>query len=196
MNSLENRFFVYALVDPINRIPFYIGKGTGNRPYKHLLKNVKSNKDKIKYINSIRILGHEPEVHYIMENLIESDAYFYENFFIKHSKNIGINITNKVGLRMPPSRKGCKMSEEAKRKISESTKGKRKPPHSEETKKKISLLKKGKRRLDRLQIEKNFLVELYVNQNLSRKEIANMFSTSLFPINRLLKEYSIKKVKV
>lgn len=32
----ENRFYVYALIDPINRIPFYIGKGAGSRAYDHL----------------------------------------------------------------------------------------------------------------------------------------------------------------
>lgn len=194
MNLPENRFFVYALVDPINRIPFYIGKGTGNRPYRHLMKNVKSNEDKIKYINCIRSLGHEPEIHYIIKDLLECDAYFYENFFIKHSKKNGINITNKVGLRMPPSRKGCKMSEESKRRISESTRGIKKQPHSEQTKKKLSEIFKGKRKSNRLHIEKNELFNLYVNENLSRKEIALMFKTSLFPINRLLKEYNIKKL--
>jgi len=34
--TCESKYFVYALVDPFNNYPFYIGKGCGDRPYKHL----------------------------------------------------------------------------------------------------------------------------------------------------------------
>jgi hypothetical protein len=35
MTQAENRFYVYALVDPRDESIFYIGKGTGNRVAHH-----------------------------------------------------------------------------------------------------------------------------------------------------------------
>lgn len=32
----ENKYYVYALSDPVNIMPFYIGKGCGKRAYTHL----------------------------------------------------------------------------------------------------------------------------------------------------------------
>ena len=45
----ENKYYVYALIDPINRLPFYIGKGCGNRAWSHL-KNEKTNVGKVRTI--------------------------------------------------------------------------------------------------------------------------------------------------
>ena len=195
MNLQENKFFVYALVDPINKVPFYIGKGCDDRPYHHLRKNSKElNISKVNYIKNIRLLGLEPTVHYISINLTERDAYNLELVCIKHSKNIGLPITNKTGLRAPPSRKGKTMPLEARRKISEFQKGRSKSPMSAETKLKISLALKGRPNPKRLMIEKNILMDLYLLQNKSKREIATLYGVSFEPINRLLKEYGIRKI--
>lgn len=35
INSREEQFYVYVLVNPLNNLPFYVGKGQGNRCFKH-----------------------------------------------------------------------------------------------------------------------------------------------------------------
>lgn len=192
---MENKFFVYALVDPVNKVPFYIGKGCGDRPYHHLKKNKKElNICKNNYIENIRQLGLEPLVYYVEKNLLEQDAYDLELVCIKYGKSVGLPLTNKTGLRAPPSRKGAKMSDEAKAKISQYQRGRKKAPLSEKTKQKISEANKGIRRERRLIISKDILMELYLVQNKTRGEIAKIYGVSLEPINRLIKEYDIRKV--
>ena len=69
----ENKYYVYALIDPINRLPFYIGKGCGNRAWYHL-KNEKTNIEKVRIIGLIRSLNLEPEVKLITSDLEETLA--------------------------------------------------------------------------------------------------------------------------
>ena len=47
---LQNKYYVYALIDPINSLPFYIGKGCNNRAWQHLKDNETCNKKKLNYI--------------------------------------------------------------------------------------------------------------------------------------------------
>jgi hypothetical protein len=79
-----NEHYVYALIDPINDVPFYIGKGKGYRAWKHLKPYQKTNKKKLKYIENIRQLGFEPIVKKIIENLSNEDALLFESFYIKY----------------------------------------------------------------------------------------------------------------
>jgi hypothetical protein len=191
----ENKFYVYALGDPVNKVPFYIGKGCGKRAYKHL-KCKEGNKEKNRIIQMLYSLGLEPKIHFIAENLDEKTAYDIEYCIIKNSVNYGIKLTNKVGLLMPPSRKNCKMSEESKLKISISTKGIKKSPLKEETKLKISKANKGKigqnkKNIDNLEL----LKKLYVEYNYTKEQIRNFFNIGSFSLNRILKENDIKKTK-
>ncbi len=71
-------FYVYHLIDPTTQLPFYIGKGKGQRAWSHLNhrdceKSYKQNK-----IDSIRRQGAEPIVQLIKENLTESEAFNLE----------------------------------------------------------------------------------------------------------------------
>lgn len=82
-----DKFYVYALIDPINRIPFYVGKGCGHRAYKHLTEADTNNVLKVKYVKNIRSLGFEPEVKFLATDLNESVAYNLESNFIKFIAN-------------------------------------------------------------------------------------------------------------
>ena len=194
MESQEkNKYYVYALVEPFNKLPFYIGKGCGNRAFSHL-SNEKTNINKVEIIKQIRRLGFEPEVKFIVKNLNESDAYQIEYHIIRNSKKFGVKLTNKSGLKMPPNRRGTKLSEETKKKISESCKGLHKFPVSEETKKKISLANKGKEGPNKKYIEDiDSLRYLYVEKNFTKKQICQHFKIGLSSLNRILKENEIKK---
>jgi hypothetical protein len=195
MEFLKNKFYVYALVDPINRIPFYIGKGTGKRAYQHL-KNDKINKDKLNYIQNIRNLGFEPEVHFLIENLEEKMAYDIEFNIIKFSFLFNTKLTNKVGLIIPPSRKGSKMSTESKEKIRLFQKSHKKTKMSEDTKQKLSKInlgKKGPKKVETVDID--VLRHFYIDKNLTKKQIMNNLKIGLGSLNRILYENGIKKTK-
>jgi len=114
-----NNFFVYALVDPINRVPFYIGKGKGNRPYAHLKGYANYNQKKLNYISAIRNLGFEPLVYKIIENLSSNESLEYEKIYIKMYIDY---ITN--SMIYPPDRAGCTISEEHRKRLSEFNSGK------------------------------------------------------------------------
>jgi NUMOD3 motif len=117
-------FYVYQYIDPRNLLPFYIGKGKGDRKYDHLLETLETTINKRKYyrIQSIRKLGLEPIVEEIKTFDIESDAYEFEEQLIKlhgrkgyDTNGILTNIT--IGSR-PPNRKGKKLTDQQKKNMS------------------------------------------------------------------------------
>ncbi len=159
--------YIYMYLDQ-NNIPFYIGKGKGDRyrVYKHLYRN--SNKlvtDKIKEIgiNNIKIC-------FLNTDLTNSEAVCMEKYWIsgvgrynldkgplcnltdggtgnngyvmtlEHKQKISMAMKGKKG-----NRTGCILSEETRKKISEGNKGKK---VSEEARKKIGRGNKGKKRTE------------------------------------------------
>jgi hypothetical protein len=117
---MKNEHYVYALVDPINRIPFYIGKGKKDRCYSHLKGCANYNEEKLNYIKNIRLLGFEPVVYKIIENLSNKHSLEYEDYFIEYYKEF---LTNKK--ISPPDRTGSKLSEYHKKILKEKNLGKK-----------------------------------------------------------------------
>lgn len=77
-----NIYFVYALIDPRDGSIFYIGKGKGDRPYRHLSEaksGISCNPYKIRKINNILKAGYDCyEIKYLHENLSEKEAFELE----------------------------------------------------------------------------------------------------------------------
>lgn len=129
-----SRYFVYALIDPRNHEPFYIGKGSGTRPSDHMNESKQSTLNPRKYskIQKIRSSGLEPLVEIISSNLSEGDAYDQEELLIKKYGRAGIDpngiLTNLVLGARPPNRNGKPHSEETKAKMRMAALGKKKSP--------------------------------------------------------------------
>ena len=107
-------YYVYALIDPRNNKPFYIGKGSGNRVSTHeKFKSNCANEYKDRIIRKIlEIVDSVPYVILKDGFELENDAYQYEEQVIN---DIGIrNLTNLCESRRPPSQKGKKRNNNTK----------------------------------------------------------------------------------
>lgn len=89
-------YYVYGLIDPRNKMIFYVGKGTGNRLFEHereSLGSTNSEKLKLKTIAEIKSAGFEVEKIIINFNLTESEAYAAEAALIN-----AFNYISDIGL--------------------------------------------------------------------------------------------------
>ena len=123
---IRNNYYVYALMDPRSNLPFYIGKGTGNRAQTHLYRSdetgihrTQDNIFKNNKINKIRSTRAEPYIIIFQKDMIESDAYDLEESLIKFYGRYGKDpngiLTNRVIKNIPPSALGRKWSEERRK---------------------------------------------------------------------------------
>jgi len=125
---MENKFYIYAHINPLFNKIFYIGKGVNKRAWSKDGRNPHWNNTVNKYGYIIDILE---------ENLSETEAFEKEKWYIKRlGKENLVNMTDGG-----EGNSGLKFSEESKKKISELHKGKK---LSEETKKKMSESAKGR----------------------------------------------------
>jgi len=105
-------YYVYALIDPRNNQPFYIGKGNGSRAQTHLYDMAKvKNQFKENKIAAIRQAGLEPIIQYLIKDIpVESLAYEIESSYIKHYGRKGYDpngiLTNICTDSRPPNHKG------------------------------------------------------------------------------------------
>lgn len=86
------RSYVYVYTDPRNGLPFYIGKGQGNRVFAHLDDPAETEKTAI--IAAIRKSGLEPKIDILRYGLTEAEAKLVEAAAIDL---VGLaNLTNRV----------------------------------------------------------------------------------------------------
>ena len=146
-----NRFYTYAYLR-VDRTPYYIGKGEGNRAYYKKKNEIKPPRDKSRII-------------FLKQNLLEEEAFKHEIYMIAvfGRKDLGTGILrNRTNGGEGSS--GLVRSEEVRKSISESRKGQKwwndgngnhitsleypgkgwMPGMSEESKRKNSEAKKGK----------------------------------------------------
>jgi len=155
-------YYVYELIDPRVNLPFYVGKGKGNRVYFHLSEQSRAKSDNFKKfdkIKKIRKEGYEPEVKIVKYFEKENDAYDYEEELIKKYGKRDIDkggiLTNICESSRPPKLNGRtyqeiygdKWEEQIKKRLK--TKEERGnyggvKKHTEETKRKISEKVAGK----------------------------------------------------
>ncbi len=115
---MKTNFYVYVYLD-CSRIPFYVGKGQGHR-YKiwdHLGRSNPFLQSKIKKIGVEHI-----KIEFPLENVSEEDAFAYEELFIGIVGRRDLKTGPLCNLSM--GGEGSSPSEETKRKISTSLKGK------------------------------------------------------------------------
>lgn len=112
MQEIENMYYVYALIDPRNNQPFYIGKGKGRRAKTHLWEIPETrNEHKENKISAIRAIGLEPKIEYLAEDIVdETMAYdMEEDLILKYGRKgyepYGI-LTNICLSARPPNHKG------------------------------------------------------------------------------------------
>jgi hypothetical protein len=116
--------YVYTLVDPRNNLPFYVGKGSGERCNFHVVEAkyyVKRKSLKLNKIRKLMQLGMEPIVVKIEENVSDEQALDFECLLISEMRDFGIALTNMTD--GGDGAQGYKHTEEHKQRMSERFKG-------------------------------------------------------------------------
>jgi len=81
----NNKYYLYAYIDPVTQVPFYIGYGSRDRSQTHLKEAKRSNKSNHK-LNKIRLIlksGNEPLIRIWFDRLNKQDAIHLEISYIK-----------------------------------------------------------------------------------------------------------------
>lgn len=142
-------FYVYYLIDPTTSMPFYVGKGSGNRMYKHenSVKNGKIPHNNLKLYHRIKhILDLRLSVVYkkVFDKLNEKESFLKEQNEIRIIGKSNLCNLTEGGQGIS----GLKRSDTHKKKMSRMRKGKNNPffgfHHTSETKEKMRLTHLGK----------------------------------------------------
>lgn len=83
-NKSNERFYVYIIVNPITRIPFYVGKGQGSRLTTHWYNRDSDNSSKSIYLRKLYNRGYKPLYFIFGFYKDEKRAYKEESRLISH----------------------------------------------------------------------------------------------------------------
>ena len=183
---------IYALSDESGEIR-YVGKTKQylkQRLYSHIKECYSGRKShKISWIKSLLKDDKRPIIS-TLDTVEEDNWQYWEKYWIEKLRNEGCNLTNLTGYshteeskqRMSESKRGVKLSDEHKKKISEKLKEK-------------YLETPGYNKRPKTFIDKDLLYELYIVENLSMPKISEKLNCSETKVFRSLKEWGIEKDK-
>lgn len=194
--------FIYYLSDGNGNIR-YVGKTNQylkQRLYAHILECKSERRShKISWIKSLLNKGERPIIE-VIDEVPEEEWHFWEQYWIEQFRQWGFNLTNlTIGgqggngykhtsdskKKMSKSKLGSKLSEDQKKKISESVK--------ERYKENPSYNRSGNN--IKREIDKELLYKLYITENLSLNKISKLLGFSKKKIFVSLKENNISKSK-
>jgi hypothetical protein len=122
MGASVSEFYVYTYTDPLTGDFIYIGKGKGDRLYRHLCPSHQTDTPFYRKLRKMICEGRSPIVEKLFDNLTEREAFTFEKFCIL---SLGRR-TNKTGhlLNLTDGGEGVsgyRASDETRRKNSESS---------------------------------------------------------------------------
>lgn len=177
--QLDRRFYVYEHWRPDLNIPFYVGKGSGNRA-----RVVRRGRHYNHIVNKLGRLGLSVEIRVIADSLSEQDAFDLEIKRIAKWRDAGVSLLNRTSGGEGPSgwkrsaahsqklllaNSGRIVSDETRRKISESLKGRE---FSIERRMKISVANKGRPLSDAHREKLRIAQTLFMQSPEARKNVA------------------------
>jgi uncharacterized protein len=123
VNSFDNQIqeeigcYVYALIDPINKKPFYVGKGIGNRVFDHAIGAVQTNIETKKLDRIREIISKKEKVEHIIirHGMTDAESILVESVLIDFLRFNDLELTNIV-LGHHASMLGMMTAEEVQRK--------------------------------------------------------------------------------
>ena len=180
---MNNKSYVYVLIDPNTNEIFYVGKGTKYRDKSHLKSSLWKNPEKttnpfLYYkIRSLMENNNTPIIKRLYENLSNKDAYEKEHEIIL--------------------RYGRRFSEERGKlfnisKFKGGSNAGKSMPWTEDRKKKYKLYCKTRRKYDPTYEE---LYDDYIVKNMLRSEISKKYNISTMLVKKRLAYFGIKKQK-
>lgn len=98
LTSQKLQYYVYTLIDPRDRKPFYIGKGKGNRVFEHVACSLDNptESDKYEMIREILNTGRPVEHVIVKHGMTEKTAFQVESSLIDYSYYFNHKLTNEV----------------------------------------------------------------------------------------------------
>lgn len=178
---MDNNCYVYGYFDPNTNALFYVGKGTNHRDYSHLKPSLWGDPNNtcnpfLYYkIQGLMNSGHPPIVKRLHENLSEDDAY-----------RIEYDIINANGRRFVDG--GTLFNISGTR--GGSPKGRPKIRSAE-----MAIQYKKSCYANRKANDKDAIRRMYIDQLMTRREIAEHYGVSEVLIKKRLSEFGITKTK-